>query len=73
MLELKELIYAKNINLDANNMGLAYAGIFLEDKKKLNEYVFAKDSKISQSKGSLSSHPGLLLSYEPDMISLDDD
>ena len=47
------MIYDKNDNLKAIEMGLTYAGVYLQDSKLLNEYYIISGSKLYQEKGSL--------------------
>lgn len=53
-------------------MCLMWAGVKLEDSKTLKSYKIKSGSLITQAKGDLSNVPGLILSYEPDFLSLDD-
>lgn len=57
-------------------MKLEFAGIPLKNHMKVSNYFIKNGNtmilKIKQDKAELVEIPGLILSYEPDMISLDD-
>lgn len=48
------------------------AGVKLSDKKKLNIYSLKSGYVITQAKSDLSDIPGLIISYETDILSFDD-
>jgi hypothetical protein len=50
-------------------MSLACASVELEDQKILKDYLFLKNaSVITYSKCSLAKIPGLIISYEDDIM-----
>ena len=69
---LKKAIYEKNQQLDSHQMNLYFAGIKMENSKKIEEYKINENDKIIQKKGNLISNQGFLISYEPDVFTEDD-
>ena len=69
---LKRMIYLKNDILPKNLMCLMWAGVKLRDSRSLSYYNIKTDQTIVQSKSDLSCVPGLITSYEPDIISFED-
>lgn len=53
-------------------MCLSCAGVVLQNEKLLKDYKIKSGVTIFQSKSDLNEIPGLIISYEPDMLSLDD-
>ena len=49
-----------------------WAGVKLKDEKNVKDYNIKSGAMIIQSKGYLSQVPGLIISYESDIISFDD-
>jgi hypothetical protein len=72
VLELKQRIYTLDKTLSSNCMKLNYAGINMENTKKVKDYKMKNGSKLIQAKSDLSLIPGLIISYEPDCLYLDD-
>ena len=70
--DLKKVIYSRKDILDQSSMCLMYAGVKLDDSFSLEKYSIKSGSTIVQSKQDLSEVPGLLISFEPDMLSFDD-
>jgi Ubiquitin family len=69
---LKDIIYCRNSILPRDCMCLTYAGVFLKNENKVKYYKFGLGATIFQSKSDLSEIPGLIISYEPDILSFDD-
>eukprot|EP00357_Protocruzia_adherens_P008205 CAMPEP_0115038628 /NCGR_PEP_ID=MMETSP0216-20121206/43529_1 /TAXON_ID=223996 /ORGANISM="Protocruzia adherens, Strain Boccale" /LENGTH=258 /DNA_ID=CAMNT_0002419079 /DNA_START=77 /DNA_END=850 /DNA_ORIENTATION=+ len=72
ILDLKNQIAAKEDILGASNMILNWTGVDMEDAKKIKDYKVIPGGTITQRKGSLVTVEGIILSFEPDIISLDD-
>eukprot|EP00347_Sterkiella_histriomuscorum_P004850 403358845 len=72
VLDLKKLIKTRSNLLDSTQMCLMYAGVNLRDNFKLVQHAIKSGSVIVQAKQDLSQIPGLIVSYEPDMLSFDD-
>lgn len=70
--KLKEEVYKKNKNLGADDMGLTYASVYLEDEKKLSDYKIISGSTLSQSKGKLKGDATLIVSYDDDLLGMGD-
>ena len=70
--KLKETIATRNSCLSEGQMCLDFAGIALKDKAKtLKSFSIPNAAVITQSKCDLTEIPGLITSFEPDMISLE--
>lgn len=67
------MIYARNDSFEVDTMHLTFASVDLDDNTKtLSQYNITSGSTIEVSKQPLSKIPGLIVSYEMDMISFDD-
>ncbi len=53
-------------------MKIIYQEVTLQNHKSLLDYNIFNDSSLIVTKKSLSELPGIKVSYEPDMITLDD-
>lgn len=53
-------------------MGLVYAGANLDDYNLLLTYKIKQGGIIERLKGRLKETDGLIISYDPDLITLDD-
>ena len=71
VLELKQEIYKKLNILKPDQFSLVYAGVNLQNEKVLTFYQVKADSVLQINKQSLDKELDLIISYEPDMISMD--
>eukprot|EP00347_Sterkiella_histriomuscorum_P003622 403363581 len=72
VLKLKDQISKQQNLLDSSQMCLKYENITLRNDLTLAEHALKSGSLIIQTKQDLSLIPDLKISYEPDIISLDD-
>ena len=71
VLDLINTICDLNFQLSEEYTALRYAGIKLVRSKTLKDQCIRDGSVILQEKNDLDEIPGLVVSYEPDMITLD--
>ena len=69
---LKHKIYESRPILPESKMSLEHASVMLKDEKPLSFYKIKSGDTIMQSKVHLEYVSGLILSFEPDMLSLDE-
>lgn len=70
---MKKLVNEKSeIYSDFSLMCLMTSGIKLENERKLSSYSIKSGDLVTQAKGDISEIPGMIISYERDIISFDD-
>ncbi|CDW88784.1 e3 ubiquitin-protein ligase-like protein [Stylonychia lemnae] len=72
VLELKKLIHSRKNLLGSDQMCLMCAGVKLNDARKIKLCNLKQGYVVTQSKQDLSEIPGLIISYDPDILSFDD-